>query len=139
MTDKEKADCFIELQKEQLKRFMQTRDIELKINIALWTAIIVSAFYCKEKIILDSVVSKCIYIVVSIALVLAHFYWLKNIQKSEDTDKHYFIEFRKAVVTLTEMEIEKHKGYFIKSSNWVNLQTAVTILLLIVGYIYFEV
>lgn len=39
MTDKEKADCLLELHKAQLEHFMQTRDIEMKVDIALWTLI----------------------------------------------------------------------------------------------------
>jgi hypothetical protein len=46
MTSKEKADCLLELHKAQLDHFKQTRDVELKVDIALWSLIAVSgSFY----------------------------------------------------------------------------------------------
>ena len=51
MTEKEKADCLIALHKEQSSRFLQTRDIEFKINLALWSFIILAGYYILNNVL----------------------------------------------------------------------------------------
>ena len=53
MTKKEKADILVELSKIQIERFNKTRDIEFRINYALWAAIIAAGYFLYGKVQLD--------------------------------------------------------------------------------------
>ena len=104
MTDKEKADCLLELHKTQLSHFSQTRDIEFRVNIALWTLIAASGSFLYGKVQLDDNVSYFIYAIVSLAIFLGHlFLWMMPIQNSEDMDDYFINQYR--------MQIEKLSGF----------------------------
>ena len=77
MTDKEKADCLIELHKAQMDHFKQTRDIEIKVNLAYWTLIVVAGVFLYDRNIhLTDAVSWGVYALIAMALVLGHtFAW----------------------------------------------------------------
>jgi hypothetical protein len=102
MTDKEKADCLIELHKTQMEHFMQTREIELKVNIALWTLLAgTGAAFLYRDISLPQNYCK-----ISSFIVICHFLlWMLPIQFSEDTDNHFI----KPLVLVLEAEGSKRK------------------------------
>ena len=63
MTDNEKADKLIELHNTQMKHIMQTREIEFKVNLALWTLIVLSGSFLYGKINLTNTLQYIIYFV----------------------------------------------------------------------------
>ena len=138
MTDKEKADCLIELHKERLGKYKQTRDIEFKVNIALWTLIIVSGYYINGEIELDSCKDYLIFIIpyllISILLIFAHFkFWMKPIQKSEDADNFYINQYRKKIAELADIQIKEHIPY---NTYWIFYIVGITAFLLFIIGIY---
>lgn len=140
MTDKEKADSLIELHKEQMNHFRQTRDIEFKINIALWTIIILAGYYLDTKISLDKNICQLIlYIIVSFIITLCHYFlWLSPIARSQRADDHFINEYRHKVEDLTQIQIKPFKG--IRSiKSWIFFETAITFLLLIIIGILFYI
>jgi hypothetical protein len=50
MTDKEKTDALIELIKIRVDKYKQTRELEFKVNLALWTLIVLIGQYYKTKV-----------------------------------------------------------------------------------------
>jgi hypothetical protein len=136
MTDKEKADCLIELHKTQLEHFMQTRDIELKVDIALWTLIAAGGSFLvlHTEIDLKNYLSLILYIITSVVIVSAHIgLWKQPIQKSEDTDDHFINKYRGEVEKLTGVLIEKPPQGLRKSGwPWIAVTSGITLVLLVI-------
>lgn len=102
MQDKEKADCLIELHKTQMDHFKQTRDIEMKVNLGLWTFIIIAGAFIHEKVPLSDPKDLLIYTYLGIAIFVAHFlFWMVPIVRSQDMDDYFINEYRHAVEELT--------------------------------------
>lgn len=138
MTNKEKADCLIELHRERLGKYKQTRDIEFRVNIALWTLIIVSGYYINKEIVLcsrnDYFIFIILYLLISILLAFGHFkFWMKPIQKSEDVDNFYINQYREKIEELADIQIEKHKPY---NKYWICYEVGITAFLLCIIFIY---
>ena len=144
MTDKEKVDCFIELHKEQLGKFKQTRDIEMKINITLWTLIVLGSYYINKEIPTTTPQERCSfliwYIIIALVIAITHLvFWMRPIKKSEDTDDYYINKYRSEVEKLTGISIDKYPKYNKASQNWVFFEVGITLLLLILAGIYITV
>lgn len=137
MTDKEKADCFIQLHKDRIDKFKQTREIEFKINLALWTFILVSGYYLKQQLgcaFEDIWKINSIFIIIGILIVIGHFwFWMKPIQKSENNDAEYSKEYRKIIYKLTSFEVKENE---INSKSWIIFEICITILLLFIVFAY---
>lgn len=146
MTDKEKADCLLELHKTQLSHFSQTRDIEFRVNIALWTLIAAGGSFLYGKVHLNDDVSYSIYVIVSLAIFLGHlFLWMMPIQNSEDTDDYFINQYRTQIEKLVGISIESSFQIrrprilwgLIKSLrkdgwSWILAETGITLALLVV-------
>ena len=144
MTDKEKADCLIELHKEQLGKFKQTRDIEFKVNLTFWSFIIIGCYSINKELPSEVKENKCEfllwYLLISIVIILAHlFFWMKPINKSEDTDDYYINKYRDEVEKLTGIVIPKCPNYNKKAQNWIFFEVGITVLLLILAFIYMRI
>ena len=48
MTGKEKTDSLIELEKIRIDKYNHTRDLEFKVNISLWTLIVLIGYYYRS-------------------------------------------------------------------------------------------
>ena len=142
MEDKQKAECLIELCKTQMDHFRQTRNIEFKINLALWTLIVLGGkfLYCKVKL-LDPWYGWIIYLLSALVIVLFHLCWMVSIQNSEDKDDHYINQYRSIVeelggVNLKKIEFQKPKllpkWLWPSRRSWIFLETGITGMLLIV-------
>lgn len=108
MTDKEKADLLIELIKTQLDHFKQTRDLELKVSLALWTLIAVTASFLYGKVRLTDLAPIGLFILIAIIVFVGHvFLWLMPIQNSEDKDDYFINKYRDEVEGLTGLTIPK--------------------------------
>lgn len=120
MNDKEKADCLIELHKVQMDHFRQTRDLEFKVNLALWTIIILSGRFLYVSTKLEfSGWTLVICIVGAILACLGHLiFWMMPIQRSEDIDNLFINQYRSAVEKLVETKIEKHEPFPPRFAHW---------------------
>jgi len=148
MTEKEKADCFIELHKEQLGKFKQTRDIEFKVNIALWTLIVVASKFIKDVLPYYSDNLQIVaFIILAILIICGHlFLWMVPIQNSEDKDDHYVLKYRHLIEQLCEKNISLDPGDYknktrlrdFKSSSlkWIMFEVGITTILLTAVGIY---
>jgi hypothetical protein len=103
MDDKEKVDALLRLLDSHLKHLCQTRDIEFKVNISLWTVIVAAGYFLYGKVRIHGL-NWYGYIAVSVVVVCAHTYlWMFPIQKSEDTDGDSIRFYRSEVEKLTEV------------------------------------
>ena len=150
MSEKDKADCLIELHKELLGKYKQTRDIEFRINIALWTLIIIAGYSLKEielTTLTKLVVFSFLYLLVTIFLSYAHFkFWLFPIQRSEYIDDYYIKKYRYNIELLTNKIIIKDPGevkeilifkdFSDRSKSWIKFEIGITIFLIIVVAIF---
>lgn len=138
MTNKEKADCLIELHKVQLEHFMQTRDIEFKVNIALWTLIALSGSFLYGKLNLTGC-QWWIYGIFALVIYLGHmFLWIMPIQKSADTDDYYINLYRSKVEALVEITLPKPTlkcklltRLRLGGWSWILAETGITLILLV--------
>ena len=132
MGDKEKAECLIELCKIQLYHFRQTRNIEFKINLALWTLIVLGGgnlFYGNVK--LDNCCKFVSYIVFASVIVLAHFFfWMRPIQNSELRDLRFTYQCRSKIKNLIgdQSNNSQNNG---TGEKWIYFEVAITFLLLV--------
>jgi hypothetical protein len=98
MSDKERAQGFIDLYKQQMQQRHTTQGIEWRVNIGYWTLLAgANYFAAQHRVALPSlwiVRSTCILTVVM------HLFWLIKIQHSENYDKILWIEYRKKALHL---------------------------------------
>jgi hypothetical protein len=92
-----KVESIIELYKIQMDHFEKSRDIEFKINLALWTLIVLAGKFGYGKQ-LFSIESYCLMAGTVLGL---HIFWMVLIQRSQDRDIEwrdtYKEEIRKAI------------------------------------------
>ena len=87
MTDKEKADSLIELQKGLAEYLRQTRNIEFKVNIALWSLIVAagSVFLSNNNLNLRDPVAWFWFLTLVFTISVGHLVlWMIPIQLSEN-------------------------------------------------------
>jgi hypothetical protein len=140
MTDKEKADCLIELHKGQLEHYNGTRTLEFKINLTFWSLIVIGAYYIKKEIVFNPW-SNCNhlfwYIVVSLIMICTHlFLWMKPIQRSEDVDDYFINQYRHEVEKLSDIKIKPFDGKRRVKQHWVLFVTGITTFLLVIVGVY---
>lgn len=117
MSPNEKAECYLKLMEIQATHFKQTRDLEFKVNLALWSAIVVSGGFLFGKVHLNSGGSKMAFIAVALLLFVAHLaLWMIPIQNSEDTDDHFIREYGRRVEALLKASVPSVGA---KSPKWV--------------------
>jgi hypothetical protein len=138
MTDKEKADCLIELHKAQLQHLMQTRDIEFKVNVALWALIAGSGSFLYGKLHLNGWCHWVFYSACALAIYLGHiFLWMVPIQQSTDTDNHYVNQYRSRVEALAGSTFPESPKCKLPTKwrrsgwRWVVAETGITLILLV--------
>lgn len=145
MNEKEKADCLIALHTGLLDKFRQTRDIELKLNLSLWTLIAVGGGFFYEQGFRLHGMEILWFSLAAVAIIAGHlFFWMIPIQTSEDKDGHYIEQYRRKVEGWAEVQVEvfAYKGFIYSTADklrsggwsWVIALVGVTALLLsIVG------
>ena len=125
MENKPKAESLIELCKIQMEHFKQTRSIEFKVNLALWTLIVLIGRFLYEYVNFTCC-SWISYVIIAILISLGHFYcWMKPIQKSENRDLEFIYSCRKAIAPLHEPSNNDSRN------RWIYSEVAITVLLLI--------
>ena len=145
MIPKDVADCLIELHKSQLDHFKQTREIEFKVNLALWTLIAVSGSFLSGKVHLSDASSWLIFGITALSVYLGHmFLWMMPIQNSEDTDDYFINKYRNEVEKIVGVSIAKSStakkpeflwkmvtGLRKNGWSWILAETGITLVLLV--------
>lgn len=148
MTEKEKADCLIELNKAKLDHFMQTRTIEFQVNISIWSLIVLTGSFLYDKIRLEGWWSHLLYGFVLLVVIFIHGLWMILIQYSEDKDHDCMNKYQDIIADLIDIEelknikdkepsnlhkcLIKIRDWFNwKGWQWVILEVVMTLVLLI--------
>jgi hypothetical protein len=123
---------------------MQTREIEFKVNLSLWTLIALAGYMFYGKVHINSYPSLFLYFIIAASIYCMHiFLWMMPIQKSEDTDDHFIREYRTNVEQLINVSINRPEariGYAWAKVDklrkdgwsWIIAETGITLFLLIV-------
>jgi hypothetical protein len=132
METKEKNSLLIELCKIQMDHFEKTRNIEFKVNIALWTLIALAGKFGYGKIKLDhNSFFILLYTFFSVVIVVLHWCWMKNIQNSENSDIALRNKYRSEIHKTIELELKLESNQNDSESSWVIIETGVTAVLLV--------
>jgi hypothetical protein len=135
MTNKEKAELLLKLLEGQMAHFNQTRSLEFKINLSLWTVIVLAGKFLYGKIYLNNFCSLLLFVAISLLVVFGHLYWMNAIQKSENLDQKFVLEYRKRVEKLVEdIEISNDTEAHIKERGevWRKMEVGFTVILLLI-------
>jgi hypothetical protein len=137
LTAKDKAQCLIDLQRTLAETRRQTRSIEFKVNISLWTLIAVSASFLHGKVDLSTAPNGFWwFIVIASATYVTHLGWMRLIQNSEDRDADHIIRWANEVETACGLPGTQPARQSITGWLWVFVETAMTaILLFVVGIV----
>nr|VFJ78395.1 MAG: hypothetical protein BECKFW1821C_GA0114237_11812 [Candidatus Kentron sp. FW] len=107
MTDPEKADAMLRLMDMHFAKFRQSRDIEFKVNLAIWTVLVVLGKFLSDKNVQLEGLSWILYIAISLIIVFCHYwFWMKPIQASEDRDSAFVGDCLKEIQSVTKISIE---------------------------------
>ncbi len=108
MTEGEKADALLRMMDTHSAKFRQSRDLEFKVNLAIWTVLVVlGKFLADQNVQLDHWAKWILYLVISAGVVFCHLrFWMKPIQASEDRDSAFVGECRKEIQSITGTSIE---------------------------------
>jgi hypothetical protein len=102
MTDKEKTDALIELIKIRVDKYKQTRELEFKVNIALWTLIVLIGQYYKSKVSDITTTDLILFIIALILIVAGHYFlWLVPVSESLARDNSKALELQDEVEKIT--------------------------------------
>lgn len=109
MTDKAKADVLLHLMDAHWANYRQTRDIEFKVNIAIWTALIVCGkFLSDQNFHLNSFGKWLLFIILFLLVTICHYHlWMRPIQSIEDRDSGFAKGCLKEVQSLAKTDIER--------------------------------
>jgi hypothetical protein len=104
MTETEKSTLLIELEKIRIDKYKQTRELEFKVNIALWTLIVLIGYHYRGKLSIEYWEDLLFFIIVAIVIVVGHFFlWLVPISESLARDNAKAYELQE--------EVEKTIGF----------------------------
>ena len=104
MTDTDKTASLVELEKIRIEKYKQTRELEFKVNIALWTLIVLIGYHYRGKLSIEYWEDLLFFIIVAIVIVLGHFFlWLVPISDSMARDNAKAYELQE--------EVEKNIGF----------------------------
>ncbi len=153
MTDKEKADCLIELHKEQSIKHKQLIDLEFKVNILLWTFVALAGYFILKDILskhrgTDFFPFAIGYWVLSFLITMAHYYlWLFPITRSQIVSDYFIRSYLCKIEELAEYTISSNtstskpviKSFFNLPRNykgWILAEAGITLLLLFIIFLF---
>jgi hypothetical protein len=95
----------IELEKIRLDKYKQTREIEFRVNIALWTLIVLIGYYYRDTFEIETTGDLIFFVVIALVIVLGHFFfWLNPISESERRDFARVLGFQTEVEKLVNLQ-----------------------------------
>jgi len=134
LTGKDKADCLLQLQRTLAENRRQTRSIEFRVNLSLWTLIAASVYFLYGKVHLSEGFQILWFLPIAIATYLAHVQWMRLVQRSEDNDASRIKEWTRLVEKECGLPVENDRAK-VSGIKWVVFETSLTALLLIVAAI----
>lgn len=104
----EKAEALTEIVKARLEKYRQTRDLQFKVNIALWTLIVLVGSRSEQILVLSDRNDYLFFGVVVLAVVLGHyFFWLGPMSASMARDNAKALELQQQAVNLINSSSDK--------------------------------
>ena len=101
MSNDDKAKHYLELAKLQMDHLRQTREIEFKVNLALWTAIVLAGAFLTRYVEVEFTTWRYWYVLVALLIIGGHmFLWMMPVQHSQDRDNDFITAYRQEVETL---------------------------------------
>jgi len=99
MTDNKKAEFYLEVAKMHMDHLRQTRDIEFKVNLALWTGIVLAGYFLYGEVPLDDHHSRLLYGLMASLILFGHVVcWMMPVQHSQDRDNDFLKKYQKLAV-----------------------------------------
>lgn len=128
MTDGEKADALLRLMDMHFAKFRQSRDLEFKVNLAIWTLLVVlGKFLSDHQVQLVRPIDWLAYVAISLVILFCHYlFWMKPIQASEDRDSTFIGHTRREIQKLTDTSIE----YRDLKQRWVSFEVGFSAIIL---------
>lgn len=136
MPDTDKLTALIELEKIRIDKYKQTRELEFKVNVALWTLIVLIGYHYRGKLSIDYWEDLVFFIAVTLIVVSGHFFlWLIPISRSlaRDNAKAYELEkeIEGAIDFKTEIPPRKYDLIIKDYLRWNLFLAGITIVLFI--------
>lgn len=137
MSDHEKSEVLLRLIEVYMGKWKQTRDIEFKVNIAIWTFLVLVVGFLAENSKYMQREFRCgefvyVYVLSSVAIVALHYIWMTYIQNSEDRDGAFLGDCRQRLQTLGSPVPDYGK----LTQNWMVLEVSFSAFILAVGGMY---
>ncbi len=108
MEPKDKTAALTEIVKARLEKYKQSRDLEFRVNIALWTLIVLVGFKGEETLELSCWIDYAFYGVAALAVVVGHyFFWLIPLSESMARDNARAIELQKHIENIINERSDK--------------------------------
>ena len=144
MEPKDKTAVLVELVKARIDKYKQTRELEFKVNIALWTLIVLIGYYYRDTFNLESGGDLVFFIIVTLVITLGHFFfWLVPVSDSLARDNAKALELQKQVENIVNerSELPERDEREIKRSYlvWNFFLAGITLLLMILLGVFFSI
>jgi hypothetical protein len=128
--------AYLELYKQQMERFHQTREVEWKANISLWTLLAGAVYLAKDH---SLGIARCVAYFAVLLIVALHGWWLFKVHASEHVDKILWTRYRSDALLLLRGRLLKHEGEVAErkwAPSWLALEIGMTaILALVLAYL----
>ncbi len=142
MESKDKTAALVELVKVRIDKYKQTRELEFKVNIALWTLIVLIGYYYRDTFNLETRGARVFFVIITLVIVLGHFFlWLVPVSNSLARDNAKALELQKQIENIVNerSDIPDRDEKQIKRSylGWNFFLAGITLLLLILLGVFF--
>lgn len=144
MADTDKTTALIELEKVWIDKYKQTRDLEFKVNVALWTLIVLLGYHYRGKLSIVYREDLVFFIIVALIVVSGHFFlWLTPISKSlarDNAKAHELEEEAEKIIGLkSAIPTRKYNSIMNGYLRWNLFLAGITLLLLILLGAFFVI
>lgn len=126
MNDSDKLQAYVELFKAHVDKFNKTRDIQWKLNIALWTLMGAAGGFLYGKYTPSFLEG---LIILAIFATGFFFFWAQPIQASLEQDKLLFSKYRNKLETLAGEQNPTPVSFGSSKFKWPLITSALTIFL----------
>ena len=108
MEPKDKAATLTEILKIRLEKYQNTRDLQFKVNVALWTLIVLAGYKGEQTISLFGLADYFVYGGAAIGVVAGHFFfWLRPMSESMARDNASALGLQKQVENMISDRSDK--------------------------------
>ena len=144
MEPKDKSAALIDLEKIRIEKYKQTRELEFKVNVALWTLIVLVGYHYRDKFSIIYREDLVFFIIVALIVVSGHFFlWLTPISKSlarDNAKAHEFEEEAEKVIGFkSAIPARRYKSIMKGYLRWNLFLAGITLLLLILLGAFFVI